>query len=55
MEEVMDVSLIDQRGTKRAVDETESQEPPKPKKIKVSKRVQGESHPSPSERILKPL
>lgn len=55
MDEIMDVSSIDQRGTKRAVDETESQEPPRPKKIKVSRRVRGESHPLPSERILKPL
>jgi hypothetical protein len=35
----MDIETIDQCGTKRAVEETESQEPPKPKKIKVSKRA----------------
>jgi hypothetical protein len=39
MEDDMDIGTIDQRGTKRAVEETESQEPPKPKKIKVTKRA----------------
>lgn len=35
MEEDMNIEPIDQRGTKRAAEEDEPLEPPKPKKIKV--------------------
>jgi hypothetical protein len=44
MEDNMDIDTLDQRGTKRAVEETESQEPPRPKKIKVSNRAVHGSH-----------
>jgi hypothetical protein len=39
MEDQMDTETIEQRGTKRAAEETGTQEAPKPKKIKVRQRV----------------
>ncbi|CAG8125460.1 unnamed protein product [Penicillium salamii] len=39
MENEMDLEPVDERGTKRAADESQIEEPRKPKKIKVSKRV----------------
>jgi hypothetical protein len=39
MEDQMDTGPIEQRGTKRAAEETGTQEAPKPKKIKVRQRV----------------
>lgn len=39
MEDQMDTEPIEQRGTKRLAEEAGTQEPPKPKKIKVRKRV----------------
>jgi DNA mismatch repair protein MLH1 len=39
MEGDMEIDPVDQRGTKRAAEEPEAQEPPRPKKIKVRQRV----------------
>jgi DNA mismatch repair protein MLH1 len=39
MEDHMHIDAIDQRGTKRAAEEDEPPETPKPKKIKVRQRV----------------
>ncbi|CAG8237632.1 unnamed protein product [Penicillium salamii] len=39
MENEMDLEPVDERGTKRAADESQIEQPRKPKKIKVSRRV----------------